>query len=491
MQAWNEIGSGVTGAISSVQLMIDSGAMFEASDRDRGHLGVELEICMVDQVTRRPVPIGPDFVAETNGIRTSKEVVAWNAELNPDPVPINGLVWERFRNGIRTSVQEASAWAENRLADVVICGTLPSATLDDLGSDSLTKGPRYEEIASSLGVFHQDGGVRSLRIGGEEGVQIPNVPLAAEGLATSIQFHLPLSPSQLGRDLNFAHALLGPITALAANSSFCLDRLTHHVGRSDIFRSMITPTNQRQLNHFPTQWWSDDGSAFTQWCNHYVRSQKPAFVSIPAEHMSDPIMLLRYYFGTAWPWIRIVIDAKPRPHIRLEVRPFCATPSEFDATGLAALFYGCMRYVQQNELRAQDFVTADQAWWNFRTGLVWGMDRIPEKSSRMRWRGSLRQPRTLLYELIGYAEDAMLADGHDDLDVAGALRPIKEIVCGGKDNSAQWIRRKVKALRPELAGGDISVGETLSGEIASRIRHGTQCDPICDWANATTPMVAC
>jgi len=491
MQAWNEIGSDVTRAVVSVQAMIDSGAMFEPSEKNRGHVGAEIEICMTDRETHEPVPIGPDFVEETNGSGTSKEVVDWNAELNPGPVRIEEDVWLRFRNGLRESVMGASAWAEARLAEVVICGSLPSATLRDLSVHSLTKGERYKEIAESLGVFHRDGGVRPLRIGGEEGVEIPNVPLAAEGLANSLQIHLPLSAKKLGRDLNFAHVLLGPLTALAANSSFCLDRLTHPVGRSDIFRSIIAPTRRRELNHFPVEWLGDDGSAFTQWSNHYIQAQKPAFVSIPGEYMSDPAMLLRYYFGTAWPWVRIVIGTEPELHIRMEIRPFCALPSEFDATALAALFYGCMRYVQQHDLRAQDFLTAEQAWWNFRTGVVWGMDPIPELGCRMHWRNSRRQPRSILHELLGYAEEAMLDDGHNRIDVAGALRPAKEIICGGKENSAQWIRRNVKALRPELAGGEISVGQALAGDIASRIR-GTQCDPICDWVGCGAPeTMAC
>ncbi len=482
MQTWSEIGSRVSGAARVVQSMIDKGGMHEPSPKAPGHVGAELEICFVGKDSYRPLLVGPKFVDDMHGRRTSKEVVAWNAELNPDPVELNDGVWSHLRQEFRRSISDAVNWARTNNAKVVACGTLPSASPSDTSDDCLTPGPRYLEMQESLAAYHQDGGNRPLQIGGEEGVALSGVRMGAEGLATSVQFHLPLSPSKLGRDLNFAHAILGPLVALAANSAFCFERLTHHVGRSDIFRSTIAPSRRRELNHFPTRWWSEDGSAFSDWCQHYFRAGKPAFVALPPDRMEDPVKLLRSYFGTSWPWIRVIVDREPMSHLRMEIRPFCAQASEYDSTGLAALFYGCMRFMQQSHLRAQSFVSAPQAWWNFRTALVWGMDPISDSHRQMCWRGVRRQPRSILYEMIGYAEEALLNDGHDVHDIEGALRPMKEIVFGGRANAAQWLRSNVRTLRKEGSGSGTTVGQVLSRTIAENIQ-ANECKPICDWGN--------
>ncbi len=481
MQSWSTVGETFQRSVSQVYKMISNGECLIPGANNRGHIGMEREVVLID-AEARAYPIGSEFIATDTLGRSKPEILQHNVESCLPPLEIRPGVWKELESSAQFELSRLQSWARSRGARVVGCGIVPSLREYDLQDARMSSAPRYRELVDSVAEYHGDGGVREIFLDGDEPVRLTQQSFCGIGASTADQPHLPVNPRKLGWTLNFVHGLLGASVALAANSTYCFGQLTKANSRIDLYHSTVC-RDKPHLLWFPEKWFPDDVSAYLDWCQYFIDRQKPAFVSIPEEVWGDPVGFVRYQLGTAWPWVRLVVDRDPALHVRMELRPFCAQASSKDLVGLCALIYGALRYAEQRELRVQMFLTPADAKHNFETACRFGMEDIARTEDRLRWKGGAVQPRELLGEIYGWAEAGLIGDGFDKDEINETLRGVREMIFDRRKNPAEWMRSSVISLR-KAGCPEPEIGTKIASSIADMMEK-PDCPSVAAWAEVS------
>jgi gamma-glutamyl:cysteine ligase YbdK (ATP-grasp superfamily) len=421
---------------------------------DKPMTGLEIELNLVDDAgdpTMRNAEVlgaiaDPDFQTELG---------QFNIEINVPPLTLAGTALADLEKTLRTDLNHADDSARTVNARLMMIGILPTLMSAHLSIDSLTANPRYKLLNEQI--FAARGEDIRLDISGSgegaERLRIDSDSIAPESACTSVQCHLQVSPDAFPAYWNAAQSIAGVQLAMCANSPFLFGRQLWRETRIALF-DQATDTRSEELKEQgvrPRVWFGERWiTSVFDLLEENVR-YFPALLPIVSEE--DPVVTLeaggvpslaelRLHNGTVYRWNRPVYDVVgDLPHLRVENRVLPAGPTVVDTLANAALYYGLVRVLAEQDRPVWSRMSFSAAEDNFVSGAKRGID------APLFWPGLGDVPATelVLRRLLPIAAEGLSRWGVDS-SVAGRLLDILEQRCLTNRNGAEWQVETVRML---------------------------------------------
>jgi gamma-glutamyl:cysteine ligase YbdK (ATP-grasp superfamily) len=454
------------------------GARFDAT---RPLIGLEIELNVVDPAgdpAMRNLEVldaiaDPDFQTELG---------QFNVEINVPPAPLSRDALGALEQRLRADLNAADTAAAGIGARLMMIGILPTLTREHLRSDALTANPRYRLLNEQI--FAARGEDLQLAIDGPERLRVSADSIAPEAACTSVQCHVQVSPEEFPAYWNAAQAIAGVQLAVAANSPYLFGRELWRETRIALFEQ-ATDTRSDELKEqgvrprvwFGERWVTSIFDLFEENVRYF-----PALLPIVDEE--DPVAVLdgggtpelaelRLHNGTVYRWNRPVYDiADGVPHVRVENRVLPAGPSVVDTLANAALWYGLVRVLAEDERPVWTRLSFSAAEENFHAGARRGID------AQVYWPGVGEVPATelVLRRLLPLAHEGLTRYGVDAA-LRDRLLGIVESRCVTGGNGAQWQVDTVAALE---AGG-LARADALRRMALRYAEHMHANEPVHTW----------
>jgi hypothetical protein len=274
-----------------------------------GHaLGFEIECWILDH-NYFPSAINQLLLETLAHPLVVPELSRFNVELNCDPLPFKGKVFDRAATVLSKLWAECNAVAHTLDANMVMIGTLPTIRDDDLTLAHMSPLNRF--YALNREVLRQRRG-RALRID----------ITGREQKAPADLVHLYY---------NASIAVCGPVLAACGNAPFLFGKCLWEETRIPLFEQAIDVPVASSASRRVTM-----GSGYlTASCFEVFEQNRREYpVLLPMSYNDPPAALrhLRLHNGTIWRWNRPLIgfDKDGGPHLRIEHRVLPAGPTICD-----------------------------------------------------------------------------------------------------------------------------------------------------------------
>ncbi|MEU8655980.1 glutamate--cysteine ligase [Actinoplanes philippinensis] len=411
--------------------------------------GLEIEINLVD-ADAQPAMRNAEILAALDDPRFQPELGRFNLELNVPPRGLYGEGLAEFEQDILDALRGAAECAGKDESRLVLVGMLPTLTQEHVVPANLSDNERFRaldaEIAGARGDnFHID-------IRGAERLVTSSDTIAPEASCTSTQFHIKVAPDRFALYWNASQAIAGVQVALGANSPFLYGRRLWAETRIPFFEQATDarPDEFSAQGVRPRVWFGDRWiDSILDLYEENVRYFPPL---LPELNEEDPVAVrnsgktpqlyeLRLHNGTVYRWNRPVYDVSGgQPHLRVENRVLPSGPTVADLVANAALYFGLVRALAEEELPVWSRLGFAAAEANFRAGARDGME------ASLTWPGVGEVPVATLML------DVLLPQAYTGLDLLGVcpaerdrLLGIIEGRCRTGRNGATWQTAMVRA----------------------------------------------
>lgn len=449
-------------------------------------LGAELELSIVG-ADGRPLGINRDVLGGCGSPHVALELDRFNLEYNLTPVPAAGQPFAAIERQLQQALECVARSAAPLGGRIVAIGILPTLTERDLAANALTDFPRYQALAA--GVRRLRHTPVSVRIHGQDALELQSSDVTLEGANTSFQVHYRVAPSDFARSYNAAQLATAIALAVSANSPTFLGRRLWDETRIALFKRAL---DYRDLD--AARWraparvgfghgWVRDGA----W--ELFAEGAALFPAIfPICDRDDPITEvlsggvprlteLRLHQGTIWRWNRAIYDPAEGGHLRIEMRSLPAGPTPIDMAANAAFMIGLTRALAD---RVDDLLPAlpfAYAEYNFYRAAQQGLDAL------LLWPSSqLTTPSPVevaahhaVLTALPLAAEGLAALGVDDDEGARLLAVIRARVESGI-TPARWQRRTLERLLDTHARN-----EALSLLLERYLENAATERPIHEW----------
>ncbi len=263
-------------------------------------------------------------------------------------------------------------------------GILPTLTEEHLTHRSISANPRYALLDEQMLLAR--GEDLHIKIRGAEALETWADSIAPEAACTSLQLHLQVSPDAFAQTWNAAQCLSSVQVAVGANSPYLLGRELWRETRIALF-TQAADTRQAELKAqgvrprvwFGERWVTSVFDLFEENTRYFPALLPVIDAEDPAEVLAaggtPTLAELRLHNGTIWRWNRPVYDiVDGTPHLRVENRVLPAGPTVVDIMANAALYYGALRMLAEQDRPAwsqMSFATAEE---NFTRAAIDGID---------------------------------------------------------------------------------------------------------------------
>jgi hypothetical protein len=442
-----------------VQRCLDVFARMLAESRfdfDEPMTGMEVELNLVD-ADGRPAMRNAEVLDRIDDPMFQPELGRFNLEINVPPRSLAGDGAARYEAEVRDQLNAANDRALGAGAELVMIGTLPTLGPEHLTHQSISANPRYALLDEQMLLAR--GEDLHIDIRGPESLETWADSIAPEAACTSVQYHLQVSPDSFAQHWNAAQCLASVQVALAANSPYFLGRELWRETRIALF-TQAADTRQAELKAqgvrprvwFGERWITSVFDLFEENTRYF-----PAL--LPVIDPEDPVQVLesggtptlqelRLHNGTVWRWNRPVYDiVDGRPHLRVENRVIPAGPTVVDIMANAALYYGALRMLAEQDRPVWSQISFATAEENFIQCATRGID------ATVFWPGSGEVPVTelVLRRLLPMAHAGLREWGVDDA-IRERLLAVIEGRCTSGRNGATWQLAQVRWL--ESRGAD-------------------------------------
>ncbi|MBK7723194.1 MAG: glutamate--cysteine ligase [Austwickia sp.] len=420
-------------------------------DGDQLTTGMEMELFLVGD------DLEPSFsnaeVLEIIGHKAFQtELARYNVELNVDPRLLSGTAAFELESDLRSALNYAHGKAEDAGAHMVQVGILPTLMPEHFAPGWMSAGSRYAALNDAIMAARGENLRIDISAHGERFAMYVD-SIAPESACTSVQLHLQVPPQRFAAYWNAAQVFAGPQVAVAANSPFLCGHALWHETRIPLFEQAtdtraeeLTAQGVRARVPFGERWITSIFDLFEENVRYY-----PAL--LPELSDEDPVAVfeagrapalheLRLHNGTVWRWNRPIYDTiGDRPHLRVENRILPAGPTVIDVLANAALYYGVVAALADDERPIWTQMTFEAAQRNFVDAARDGLD------ARLYWPGYRSVPagELVLNTLLPMAEEGLASWG-----VAKAVRDrylgVIEGRCVRRQNGATWQRETVARL---------------------------------------------
>jgi hypothetical protein len=413
-----------------------------AFDFDRPLAGLEIELNLVDGEANPAlrnahvleVIADPAFVTELG---------QFNIEINVPPRALAGDGLAGFEGQVRASLNAAEEHASGVGAHLAMIGILPTLRLDLLTRQVLSANPRY--LLLNEQIFAARGEDLLIEIEGVDRLRVRCDSIAPEAACTSVQFHLQLSPQRFAAYWNAAQAIAAVQVGLGANAPFLFGRELWRETRIPLFEQ-ATDTRAAELKAQgvrPRVWFGERW--ITSIFDLFEENARYFSPLLPVCEDEDPVEVfergqaprlgeLRLHNGTIYRWNRPVYDVVDgMPHVRVENRTLPAGPTVVDVLANAALYFGLVRVLAEQDRPVWTQMSFGAAEENFHLAARNGID------AEVFWPGMGRVPLT---ELVLRRLLPLAHQGLEEWGVAAAHRnrllDVVERRCLTMRNGATW-----------------------------------------------------
>jgi hypothetical protein len=423
-------------------------------DADYPMTGLEIELNLIDTM-HQPAMRNADVLELMQDPGFQTELGQFNLELNVPPrlIAEDGLA--AYDDFITASLAGANSHASTVDTSIVMIGILPTLTTDHTVPANLSKNERYRVLNEEILTVR--GEQITLDIRGVDHLHMQTESIAPEAACTSLQFHLQVAPAEFASYWNAAQVLAGVQVAVAANSPYLFGHQLWAETRIALFEQ-ATDTRPEELKAqgvrprvwFGERWITSIFDLFEENVRYF-----PPLLSI--SEPEDPLEVLRaggvprlgelrLHNGTVYRWNRPVYDIMGgRPHLRVENRVLPAGPTVVDMMANAALYFGLVRALAEDDRPLWTQMPFSVAEDNFHAAARRGIE-APVWWPRL---GEIRATDLLLEVLLPRA-----AEGLDRFGVDAGLRDkmlgIIEQRCLTGRNGSSWQVEMVSHL--EAAG---------------------------------------
>ncbi|MDH3390112.1 MAG: hypothetical protein OEN02_19670 [Gammaproteobacteria bacterium] len=302
-----------------------------AFDNESRMLGYELELCLAD-AKGHPSRNNIDIIKATGNKLFTSELARFNMEINGNPFPCTGDVFDRIEADLRELFGQAADAARAYDTRIGMFGVFPSVTREHLNPEGyMTELHRYRQLNRQL--LSMRGRPIQLLLEGKEQLFVEKEDVMLEALATSLQIHLQVPFDEI---VPTYHAGLWSsmlILGATANSPLVLGKCCWQESRIGIFKQAVDTRNEQEIEdhivprvHFGKRYIDSLLDLFED--NFYYSAILPEVLDEPVENLRH----LCLHNGTIWRWVRPIIARNPDGsyHLRLELRVVPSGPTLVD-----------------------------------------------------------------------------------------------------------------------------------------------------------------
>lgn len=393
--------------------------------------GFEIEAWLIND-KGEPVPKNQLFLDKLNDPMVVHELSLFNIELNIQQEKLQGDVLSNMQFSLQKTWDKCQHTARQIDAEIMMIGILPSISDADLTLANMTTSNRYKALNEQV-LRLRDGVPLQLNIHGREQLKADHFDVMLESAATSFQIHLQTPLDQAAELYNRSILLSGPLLAATANSPYLFGHELWDETRIPLFEQAVEcgELAHRRVcfgDHYAKESLYEN---FKENLDDY-----PVLVPNLSQKETSALAHLRFHNGTIWRWNRPLLgfDDDGTPHLRIENRVVPAGPTVVDSIANAALFYGMMYGLQDNEeLGKLPFPLAKENFYQCaKNGLHALVDWPGINESSMQ--------DILLKHLIPMARTGLKELAINQFDINKYMAIIEKRVASGQ-NGAEWQRQ--------------------------------------------------
>ena len=404
--------------------------------------GFEIEAWIVDQ-QMRPSPINNYFLTTLNDPLVLEELAKFNIELNSTPISLTGNVFSRMHKQLQTTWNSAYQHAISLQKHLIMIGTLPTLSPDDLNLANMSDLNRYRALNEQI--LQSRGKPINLDITGNEHLKLDHYDVMLESAATSLQIHTQVSLDIAHHFYNASIVASAPIAALCANAPFLFGKNLWDESRIPLFEQAIETGGYNGAAQGPIKrvsFGTDYARESIFECFIENLEHFPVLLPVDLGSASEAFEHLKLHNGTIWRWNRPLIgfDEDGTPHIRIEHRVPSAGPTTVDSMANAAFFYGIAKSLCDEFIHKKVSLPFSQAKDNFYQAARYGLD------SQIIWLdGEKHRLHSLLEkELIPRAVLGLESLGVTKCEIDDFLTIILQRL-NNKQNGSLWQRQFMQA----------------------------------------------
>ena len=408
-----------------------------AFDNESRMLGYELELCLAD-ASGNPSKNNIDIINATGNKLFTSELAKFNMEINGNPFPYAGDIFNRVEADLNSLYRQADAAAQQFDTRIGMFGVFPSVTREHLNPDSyMTELHRYNQLNRQL--LRMRGRPIQLHLDGDERLEVEKQDVMLEALATSLQIHLQVPFDEI---VPTYHAGLWSsmlILGATANSPLVLGKCCWQESRIGIFKQAVDTRNVQEIEdhiiprvHLGKRYIDSLLDLFED--NFYYSPILPEVLDRPLEDLHH----LCLHNGTIWRWVRPIIahNKDGSYHLRLELRVVPSGPTLIDTLANIVFYVGLTEGLKSlgDELTRVPYETLEADFYRAaRNGL----------SASVHWPDGQESPlkQILLERAIPLARANLKQAGIEDTD---RWLDIIEARVSQEANGAHWISKHWK-----------------------------------------------
>ena len=463
--------------LRALEQMIEGGVI----ETDVRRIGAEQELFLVAS-DWRPAMASTDLLERVDDQHFTTELGLFQAEINLDPQPFGGSCLRVIETQLEELLTKLHRAAKELDIELVLTGVLPSIRKSDLGPDSMTPLPRYQEIARATNALR--GGDFEVHIRGIDDLIVKHDSVMLESCNASFQIHFQVGPEEFANLYNIAQVVSAPVLAAAVNSPLLFGQRLWRETRIALFQQAVDTRSKMDFHRervprvtFGRQWLR--GSALD-----LIREDVSRYRSLlTTEIESDPLQALargeapelnalRLFNSTIYRWNRGcygITDGKP--HLRIENRILPAGPTVADEMANAALWFGLIAKLSSEFEDVSEHIDFEDVRTNFLSAARLGL------KAQFSWLSGETLPATrlILDRLIPAARDGLVSRGIDTEDADRYLGVLEKRVTT-KRTGAQWTLLSLSGMRKEG-----SLGERMTALTAAMVARQRDRVPVSDW----------
>jgi len=352
--------------------------------------GFEVEACLLDQAAC-PTPINQAFFDIFNNPLATPELAKFNIELNNEPLPLNGKVFEAFEQDLNSVFKDADVAADALQSRVLLTGILATLQPEHCCVANMSDMKRYHALNEQVLKSRNSRSI-NLDIQGVEHLKLKHNSVMLEAATTSFQVHLQSPWQQAHHYYNASIIASAPVMAMSGNSPYLFGKQLWHESRIPLFEQAVDTGRKLHRVSF--------GSGFAEKsiaeCFNENAQNYPVLLPMIFDKSADRFSHLRLHNGVIWRWNRPLVgfDSDGTPHIRIEHRIMPAGPTITDMIANAVFYYGLAQNLMEQLQEQGRFIEFSQAKQNFYQAAQHGL------KAKLNWEGKTLTSQQLILDIL-------------------------------------------------------------------------------------------
>ncbi len=386
-------------------------------------VGCEVESCLANE-KGQPTPEAPQFMNYFSNDNGYYEMSKYNVEFEIDPVNLERTAFTNLAESMENNRLHTARCADLVDARVMLCGILPSLSVEHFTADMVTDRHHFRTLEKQLRLLNKNRPF-VINIGHGDGLKFTADNLSIEGASTSLQIHLAIGEKQSAAFYNASQVASALVVAVAANSPFFMGKSLWAETRVPLFEQIMYERfvgqnadhldHGRQCNDIFGRAYLDK-SLLELFTANYTNMPAvlPTVRGTPSEEMLHLILHNRDILR----WNRPVLGfSSKNPFLRIECRAASSGPTVKDMAANIAFYTGLVCHLKNAFLgevsdKTKQSMPFEQVRSNFYRAAKDGLD------ADIMWLGKKRNIRSFLLEDgIMHAKRGLRSVGVDETDV--------------------------------------------------------------------------